>query len=184
MTAIDSIILDYKLAYELLSVNFNTGILTWNVRDRKYFSCNKSHILWNITYSGKRAGTRYLDRGSYYYQVCIFKKIYKVHRIIWLMKNRTWPNIIDHIDHNGANNNIDNLRSVTHQENQKNRRMSVYNTSGITGVSMTKQNGKWRASIKVCGKQKYIGYYDDFFEAVCARKSAEIKYGFHENHGK
>lgn len=27
-------------------------------------------------------------------------------------------------------------------------------------------------------------FYHDFFEAVCARKSAERQYGFHINHGK
>jgi len=31
---------------------------------------------------------------------------------------------------------------------------------------------------------KYLGSYQDIFEAICARKSAEHKYGFHRNHDK
>ncbi|QQO88002.1 hypothetical protein QA047_gp28 [Salmonella phage vB_SenS_ER21] len=31
---------------------------------------------------------------------------------------------------------------------------------------------------------KRRGFIDNFDEAVAARKAAEVKYGFHENHGK
>ena len=36
----------------------------------------------------------------------------------------------------------------------------------------------------VYGVEKYLGTYHDINEAVEARKKANIKYGFHENHGK
>ena len=33
------------------------------------------------------------------------------------------------------------------------------------------------------GKDIDLGCFKDKFEAICARKSAEFKYGFHMNHG-
>ena len=49
---------------------------------------------------------------------------------------------------------------------------------------MNKQTSKWRAFIS-SGNSKpiYLGESADFFESVCRRKSAEIKYGYHANHG-
>ncbi|TKY80148.1 HNH endonuclease, partial [Pectobacterium polonicum] len=47
-----------------------------------------------------------------------------------------------------------------------------------------KKRKKWTPSISVNGKEKYLGRYDSIWEAICARKSAENRYSFHENHGK
>ena len=44
-------------------------------------------------------------------------------------------------------------------------------TSGIAGVSMV--NGRWQVSLRHNGKRVYYGYFADFFEACCVRKSAE-----------
>ena len=41
----------------------------------------------------------------------------------------------------------------------------------------------WQARIKVNGKTLSIGYYKDIVAASNARKAAEKKYGFHQNHG-
>ena len=49
------------------------------------------------------------------------------------------------------------------------------NTSGVNGVSRCQ--GKWQARITVNKKCHYLGIYDDWFDAVCARKSAEYIYG-------
>lgn len=43
---------------------------------------------------------------------------------------------------------------------------------------------RWVAYIKLKGKEKHLGYFCHFFDAVCARKSAEDRYGFHTNHGR
>ena len=37
---------------------------------------------------------------------------------------------------------------------------------------------------KIPGKQIHLGYFDDKKDAIAARKAAEVKYGFHKNHGR
>ena len=61
--------------------------------------------------------------------------------------------IVDHINNNKLDNNIRNLRFVTHQENNMNRKLSSKNTSNFKGVSFSKQRNKWCAQIKINGKQ-------------------------------
>jgi hypothetical protein len=57
-----------------------------------------------------------------------------------------------------------------------NQRVSRDNKSGITGVYKEKQTSSWKAYIRVKGSQITLGRFRDFFEACCARKSAEMKY--------
>jgi len=95
-----------------------------------------------------------------------------------------WPKkYTDHINHIRDDNRLLNLREATDGENQKNSSQRKDNTSGITGVGIHKQSGKWQARIKLDSKLKHLGLFDDKFEAICSRKSASNKYGFHENHG-
>jgi hypothetical protein len=50
------------------------------------------------------------------------------------------------------------------------------NTSGYPGVSWAKREQKWRARIKVDGKEKHLGYFNNKDEAIRAKKYAEEKY--------
>ena len=82
---------------------------------------------------------------------------------------------IDHINHDTLNNNRENLRAVTISQNAMNKRTQSNNTSGCKGVSWCKQSKKWRMRI-LMNKKRTDKYFTDWFEAVCARKSAENKY--------
>ena len=124
-----------------------------------------------------------LDNG--YIQIRISYRYYLAHRLAWMITHNKWPdNYIDHINGIKTDNRICNLRDVTHQENGRNRKISSNNTSGITGVSWINKNKSWQAGIKIDRKVKYLYSGKDFFQACCARKSAEAKYGFHENNGR
>lgn len=57
-----------------------------------------------------------------------------------------------------------------------NRRVGTKNTSGVTGVGWSTKAGKWRARITLNRNEIGLGYFDCFFQAVCARKSAELAY--------
>ena len=50
------------------------------------------------------------------------------------------------------------------------------NTSGIQGVSLHKPTNKWRAYIKINGKQIHLGLFDDIEDAANARHLAEKEY--------
>lgn len=111
-----------------------------------------------------------------------------LHRIIWDLCNPTDKlgpgDEIDHIDHNPANNRIDNLRKVTTAENLKNKSKYKNNKSGVTGVHFESRRGLWVAKIRILGKNVHIGYFADKDAAVRARKDAEEYLKFHKNHGE
>ena len=149
-----------------------TGFLFWMAK-----TSSKSSVC-----IGDRAGS--IDHNGYVV-IGINGNLYKAHRIIWMMcYGYLPPNQIDHQDHNPSNNRLENIRAVTRQENQRNAQLRTDNKSGIIGVYWHKQNLKWQAQIKIDGKTRYLGIFDHLFLAACARKSAEIKYGFHLNHGQ
>ena len=120
-----------------------------------------------------------------YIAIRIRRKIYKAHRLAWLYMAGVWPkHHIDHLNHIRDDNRLINLREATYQDNAKNRALNKNNKSGVCGVSWYKTKGKWVAQISDKEKKINLGYFIDKFEAACARKSAENKYGYHGNHGK
>lgn len=119
-----------------------------------------------------------------YHAIMVAGHSYLAHRLAWLYVYGVFPKMIDHIDGNKINNAITNLREVSSQENQQNLTIASNNTSGVTGVSFSKSHCKWESKVQVGGKTIHLGRYSDKADAVLARKQGEIKYGFHNNHGK
>ena len=93
-------------------------------------------------------------------------------------------NQVDHIDGDGHNNAIGNLREVSNMGNAKNQKLNTRNTSGIMGVDFVSSRDKWRVRISLNGVRKTVGLYSDYFEACCIRKSLERSHGYHPNHGQ
>lgn len=163
----------------LLSYNKKTGSFHWKFRDRSLFKSDRYWKWWNKRYSGKEAGC--IANG--YRIIRINSCNYMSHRLAWIYETGKDACGIDHIDHNGSNNKLSNLREATQQENCKNQSPRTNNASGVTGVCWTTARGRWLAFINVNGKGKHLGTFRDFDKAVSARKKAEVKYGYHKNHG-
>ena len=108
------------------------------------------------------------------------------HRFIWEQAHGPVPSgsEIDHINGVRTDNRLENLRLVTRQENMQNTKIYNTNKSGVTGVSWCKRKQRWRAVIMGDAKQTHLGYFGEWFEAVCARMSANNIYGYHPNHGR
>ena len=126
----------------------------------------------------------WLEKSNGYMRILYEGKKIQYHRLVWFKFYGEWPDgQIDHIDHDRANNNIDNLRVVSHRENALNQSMNSNNTSGFTGVYWDKIGSKWESSIRLNGKKKQLYWGGCLLDAVAARMAANKKYGFHENHG-
>ena len=150
-----------------------TGVFTWNQRKGR-------------ARAGDIAGylMKQPKRGLNYIIIGVGGKTYLAHRLAWRITHGDWPEFdIDHIDGDGTNNRISNLRAVNNQDNSKNSKLYVTNKSGVAGVRLHDKS-RFRSSITVDGKSTHLGLFDDFFDAVCARKSAENRYGYHHNHGR
>lgn len=123
--------------------------------------------------------------GKGYRHVRVRGQQYLVHRLAFLWMTGKFPvGEADHVNGDKSDNRWCNLRDTTHAENCKNQIKPKHNTSGAVGVYRSEKRGKWQAQIKVNYENIYLGVFDDWFDAVCARKSAELKYGFHLNHGR
>lgn len=102
---------------------------------------------------GRDVGTL-VRRGSgcQYYYTKINKKSVFVHRLVWeLFYGAPIPDdkVIDHIDGNGLNNRIENLRLVDMAGNARNRKLRCDSTTGVVGVS-------FQPSL-----ERYIAHYTD-----------------------
>lgn len=187
MTKIDSTITQEYLK-ECFDYNPDTGILTWKVRPRHHFKTDASFKMMNKRLANKQAGSIFTSnrnkKKTYYWGTRLKNKSRLIHRLIWKMIFNEWPEVIDHIDGNGLNNRLSNLRNVSKLENQKNHSIHSHNTSGIMGVSFVSGRNKWESYISKNNKKINLGIYFCFFEACCARKSAEYKHGYHTNHGR
>ncbi|PBB41756.1 hypothetical protein CK222_21610 [Mesorhizobium sp. WSM3866] len=130
------------------------------------------------------------DNKGIYKQGTFRRQSFFAHRVVWAIHYGEWPADgyeIDHINGDGKDNRIENLRLVSHLENCRNlgRRLpkNPERDSGVNGVYWHKQSRKWMARIKINGKWIYLGTYSHLDEAVRIRKDAEKAYGFHANHG-
>ena len=90
---------------------------------------------------------------------------------------------LDHIDHNGLNNMISNLRITTRSQNAMNQRKRNMDThSKYKGVTWHKNHSKWYAQIQINGKLKYLGLF--IIEEDAARAfddAAKLYFGEYAN---
>jgi len=151
---------------ELLHYCPDTGAFTWRINRGRNAKV------------GQIAGT--FNRG--YVMIKIDGKSYGAHRLACLYSVGKLPEEVDHSNGDKSDNKLNNLLFVDHAKNMKNLPKQKRNKTGVTGVGVLR--GYYQANIRVNRKLLYLGFYADFFEAVCARKSAELKYNFHPNHGR
>lgn len=125
---------------------------------------------------GKEAGCKV---GNGYRRITVLGKAHHAHRLAWFMYHGVWPKgQVDHINRKRSDNRIANLRDVSRSGNQRNGKIPSSCKFGIKGVSWLKREKKWRVKMKMRGEIVFIKTFDDFFEACCARKSAENRFGY------
>lgn len=132
---------------EDLSVNINydpaTGALVWK--------CDQAARV----HAGDLCG--YLNEDGYR-AVTFRRRRYRAARIAWLLTHGRWPeDEIDHINGNPADDRLCNLREATKRQNLLNRRRRS-SAPGLKGVSPGR-GGKFRAVIRLDGKQRHLGEF-------------------------
>ena len=104
--------------------------------------------------------------GDGYRRVKINRKLYAVHRLVWVMHGNDPVPFVDHINGDVLDNRIENLRAATHSQNCMNRRVRFDSKSGVKGVTLKK--GKWHACVTLDYKVYSGGYFDSKAEAIAA----------------
>lgn len=74
--------------------------------------------------------------------------------------------VINHKDLNKLNNHIDNLEIVTARYNNSHK--GKKHSSIYTGVCWDKYANKWKSGIRINGKSKHIGYFNNEYDAHIA----------------
>jgi len=138
------------------------------------------YLVWAVSRgkakAGKKAG---MIHKNGYLRTGINGKVYSNHRLIYIWHYGKTSKFIDHIDGNPLNNKINNLREANAIENQQNAKLSVKNTSGYKNVTLCPQTKKWAVKLRVDGKIKIVGRYNDIELANLVAIEARDKY-----HGK
>ncbi len=154
---------DPVLLRQLLIYDPATGTLTWRegrLAGREAFT--------NISSAGYKRGY-------------LLGKLFQAHRVILTLVNgREPPADVDHINGDKSDNRWVNLREATRSQNARNTKRRADNTTGAPGVHWRKDGKRWQ--VHACGQHQ--GYFDTFDEAVLARRKAEARMNFHQNHGR
>ena len=160
-----------------------------SLKELLYYNQYSGNFVWKVSPTnsvkiGAVAGNIQKCVSKYYRSIGINGRQYLSHRLAWLYMTGEFPKYeIDHINGDGLDNRFFNLRDVRHEDNQRNLRLPVSNTSGCIGVYLDKARNKWVAEIIYAGMKKHLGRYVNKEDAIKARKLAETKNGFHCNHG-
>jgi hypothetical protein len=145
---------------EVVEYDATTGSFTWTV-DR------------HCVAGGSSAGS---IKSNGYVCVCIDGRRYYAHRLAWLYVHGRWPSgVIDHIDRNGLNNSMSNLRETTQSANLLNqKRVRKPNKQGFMGVH--RNGNRYCAGLTVEGQYIHLGMFDSAEEASAAyeRKKADF----------
>ena len=100
-------------------------------------------------------------------------KMIRMHRVI---TNAPKGLVVDHINHNGADNRKKNLRICTYAENSHNRRCGRRGSSKYKGVSRCKKKELFLACIRCDGKHYHLGRFKSEIAAAKAydKKAREL----------
>lgn len=184
---------DFCLLYtvEYLNECFNLDkenfVLYWRKRPGHHFQTERACSIFNTRFAGKPCGMIHETFGLQYVKIKFHGRTALAHRIIWAIHYEETPSAaIDHIDGNGLNNHISNLRLCLEGasfNNSRNRRRSRNNTSGVNGVYWRKERSKWVAKGRIYNKDGtfidyYLGSFTDIEDAKCVRVAWEKEYGF------
>lgn len=94
-------------------------------------------------------------------------KTFKIHQLVAMAflnhKPCGYNKVINHIDFNKLNNNVDNIEITTQRKNSNKKH--IKSLSKYVGVVYAKHAKKWKAQIMINKKVKYLGYFNNEYDA-------------------
>ena len=99
----------------------------------------------------------YASRTGGYVRTKVNYKILYLHKLIMAAPIGL---VVDHIDGDTFNNRRANLRTASHAENMRNKRMGKRNSSGFKGVYFDPRDQNWRAEITHDMQRHRLGRFD------------------------
>lgn len=156
---------------KLMWYNPNTGVFRWLVH---------RNSRGGKVRPGVEVGNFMTGAGlTRYKETAIDGERFLLHRLAFLyMTGELPPAEVDHINGDGTDNRWVNLRLATSSQNKMNVRLKANNTSGYRGVIWHRKGKKWQASIKVHGKDHYLGLFSTPEEAHAVwMKAAKQRFG-------
>lgn len=155
---------------EAIEIDLDKGTFIYRERPLSAFTDERICKSWNARFAGKPSG--HIDRNGYL-AIGLLRSKFMAHRLLWkVATDGDEPDELDHIDRNPLNNSLANLRVATRSENNRNRRLSEYNTSGFRGVYKGRDN-RWVSQLKINGTGHHLGVFDTIDQAIAARQGAE-----------
>lgn len=159
-----------------------SGTLTWRERPASHFEGRKYPAervaaQWNRKFAGRPAGCPRKCDGRWVVE--IGDVAFLRSRVIYVLAGMG-PDPgelrIDHWSGDETDDRPSNLRPATQAQNLRNAGLRTSNTSGYPGVSWHKARDKWRARIKVDGREKHLGVFDLKTDAIARRRAAELEF--------
>lgn len=92
------------------------------------------------------------------------------------MSYSVWPEQeLDHINRDRADDRLANLREASRVQNTHNVSVKRTSSSGVKGVTLTKNGKRWEANITFERKRSYLGTFDSPEEAAAAYRAASLR---------
>ena len=140
------------------------------VDEKSFDELSKYKWYYNLGYAVRRATKEEKENGS--------PNFIRMHR---QLLNAPEGILVDHINRNRLDNRLENLRLCDKSKNAMNSEKILETIKGKSssiykGVYWAKDRNKWRATIKVSGKNIHIGSFDNEIEAAKAYNDYAIKH--------
>jgi len=115
-------------------------------------------------YATKSYNTYYAVRN-----IAVCKNKQTIQTMHYFIMGEKW---IDHIEHNGLDNQKHNLRPCTNHQNTMNRKLNINASSKYKGVTLYRDNKRWKSQIQFKYKKLNLGL---FISEIYAAKAYDEK---------
>jgi hypothetical protein len=130
---------------------------------------------WGNVYSARRGGLKKLrpspsNKGYLQFKAHCIDRVLAVHRCV-AKAFLPGPMLaqVDHINRDRKDNRASNLRWASDSSNKVNTSSRPGSSSSYLGVTFCKTKAKWRARVRLNGREIHAGYFSDEREAAKAR---------------